>query len=76
MNTLLSDMCLRFCVRVGLDLLNNITNFVANVIERVRQAVLLVPELMCRLAHEFGGSGGGGENGFIIYGDYKLCILL
>ena len=37
MNTLLSDV-LDF-VRVGMDLLKNITNFVANVIERVRQAV-------------------------------------
>ena len=31
---------LRLRVTVGMDLLNNITNFVANVIERVRQAVL------------------------------------
>ena len=46
---------LRLCVRVGMDLLENITNFVANVIERVGQAVFL---LRCRLACGFGGSGG------------------
>ena len=50
----MSDV-LRFLVRVGMDLLNNITNFVANVIERVEQVVYF---LVCRLTHEFGGSGG------------------
>ena len=29
---------LRLLVRIGMDLVNNITNFVANVNERVRQA--------------------------------------
>ena len=33
-------------------MIHNITNFVANIIERVRQAVYF---LVCRLAHEFGG---------------------
>ena len=42
-----------FCVRVGMYLLNNITNFVANVIKRVRQAVWAY-FLMCRLAYEVG----------------------
>ena len=37
-----------------MDLLNNITNFVASVIERARQAVYV---LMCRLAHEVGDLG-------------------
>ena len=45
-----------------MDLPNNITNFVANVIERVKQAVYF---LMCRLAHEVGGSGGEGGYGFM-----------
>ena len=70
MDTLLSDTCLRFCVSVGMDLLNNITNFVANVIERVRQAVLLIPScvgLHMRLEAR-------GEEWF--YGDYKLYILI
>ena len=48
---------LRLRVRVGMDLLNNIANFVANVIEMVRQAVYF---LMCRLGHEVGGFRGGG----------------
>ena len=61
---------LRFPVRVGMDLLNKITNFVANVIERVRQAVYF---LVCRLAHEFepegsGGGGGGGEGLMVLWG--------
>ena len=52
-----------------MDLLNTITNFVANVIDRVRQAVFL---LMCRLAHEV--LEARGEEWF--YGDYKLYILI
>ena len=48
--------CLTFVVGVEMDLLNNITNFVANVVERVMQAV---DSLVCRLAHEVGSSGGG-----------------
>ena len=51
---------LRFRVRVGMDLLNNITNFVANVIERVS----LIPScvgLHMRL-------GARGDEWF--YGDY------
>ena len=65
MNTLLSDTCLRFCVRVGINLINNITNFVANVIERV-----MIPScvgLHMRLEAR-------GEEWF--YGDYKLYILI
>ena len=52
-----------------MDLLNTITNFVANVIDRVRQAVFL---LMCRLAHEVLEARGGGW----FYGGYKLYILI
>ena len=51
------------CVRVGMDLINTMTNFVANVIKRVMQAVFL---LMCRLAHEV--LEARGEEWF--YGDY------
>ena len=54
---------LRLCVRVGMGRLNNITNFVTNVIERVRQAVFF---LMCRLSHEvLEARGGGGRDGFM-----------
>ena len=40
-----------------MDLINNITNFVANVIEGLGKQSYNT--LMCRLAHEVGGSGGG-----------------
>ena len=60
---------LRLCVRVGMDLLNNITNFFANVIERVMRAVFL---LMCRLANEVLETQG--EKWY--YGNYKLYILI
>ena len=48
-----------------MDLLNNITNFVANVIERVRQAVLFPQP-----THVVGGSGGGGGvgGGMVLWG--------
>ena len=61
---------LRPPVMVGIDLLNNITNFVANVIERVRQAVLII--LSCVGLHM--RLEARGDEWF--YGDYKLSILI
>ena len=52
-----------------MDLLNIITNFVANVIEMVKQAAsVCIPRVGYRLAHTSGDLGGGGVN--MVYGDY------
>ena len=53
---------LRFIVRVGMDLLDNITNlvgpFVAKVIERVRQAVYSLCVGLHKSLNTRGGGGG------------------